>query len=73
MRQVSRDGRRLETVIRSGSGPASRSMKSKYNIFQPFVVGFECVSVITNALLGEASRDARILADSKTIPVGWEI
>ena len=68
MREGGREGRRLVTGVRSGWGRASRSMRTKYHICQQFVVEFGRVSVITDALLGEALRDARLLADSKTIP-----
>ena len=40
---------------------------------QQFVVEFGRMSVNTDGLLGEASRDARLLADSKRIPVRWKI
>ena len=37
--------------------------------YQQLVVGFGRASMFTGALMGEASRYARLLADSKTIPV----
>ena len=40
-------------------------MRTKQHIYQQFVVEFGCVSVNTDALLGEASRDARFFADSQ--------
>ena len=48
-------------------------MRTKYTICQQFVVKFGRVSVNTDALLGEASRDARLFAGSKTIPEWWSI
>ena len=71
MREGGTEGRRL--VIRSGWGRASRSMRTKYHICQHFVVEFGRVSVNIDTLLGEVSRDARLLADSKAIPVRWNI
>ena len=44
-------------------------MKTKFHMFQPFVVEVGHVSVMTDAFLGAASCDARLLADFKTIPV----
>ena len=66
-------GRRLVTGVRSGWGCASRSMRTKYeyHIYQQFVVDFGPVSVNTDALLSEASRDTRLFAGSKTIPEWW--
>ena len=68
VRAGDRAGRRLVTRVRSGWGRASPSMRTKYHICQPFAVEFGRVSVNTGALLGEASRDARLFAGSKTIP-----
>ena len=56
--------RRLVTGVRSGWGRASRSMRMKYHICQQPVVEFGRVSVNTNALWGEASRDARACVTS---------
>ena len=55
-----------------GWGRASRSMRTKYHINQQFVE-FGRVSVIPDALFGETSKVARLLVDSKTIPVWWNI
>ena len=46
-----------------------RSLRTRYRICRQFVVEFGRVSVNTGALLGEASRDARLLEDSRTIPI----
>ena len=46
-----------------------RGREAGGDICQQFVVEFELVSVNTDAVLGEASRDARLLADSKTVPI----
>ena len=56
--------RRLVTGVMSGWGGASRSMRTKYHIFEQFVVEFgrTLVPVNTSALLGEASRDTLELA-----------
>ena len=64
-RGARRDGgeRGLVTGVRSGWGRASRAMRTKYYICQQFVVEFGRVPVNTDALLGEASRDTRLLAD----------
>ena len=43
-------------------------MKTEDHICQQFPVEFGRVSAMTGALLGEASRDARLFAGSKTIP-----
>ena len=48
-------------------------MRTKYTICQQFVVKFGRVSVNTDALLGEASRDARLFAGSKMVPEWWNI
>ena len=56
--------RGLVTGVRSGWGRASRSMRMKYHICQQPVVEFGRVSVNTNALWGEASRDARACVTS---------
>ena len=42
-------------------------MRTKYHIRQQVAVEFGRVSVNTGAILGEASRDARLFAGSKTI------
>ena len=57
------------TGVRSGWGRASRSMRTKCHICQQVVVEFGPVSVKTDAVLGEASRDARLPAHSKMIPI----
>ena len=67
-----RAGRRLVTWVRSGCGHASRSTRTKYRIFQQFAEEFGRVSVNTDALLGEASRDARLFVGPTTIPE-WNI
>ena len=71
VREGGREGRRLVTGVRSGWERASRSTRTKYNLCQQFVVEFGRAPVNNDALLGEASRDAHLLADSKTIPVWW--
>ena len=43
-------------------------MRTKYHICQQLAVESGSLSVNTDALLGEASRDARLCAGSKTIP-----
>ena len=58
-----RGERRLLSEVRPEWGRAWRSLRTKYHICQQFVE-FGRVSVNTNALLGEESRDARLLADS---------
>ena len=55
---------RLVTGVRSGWGRTSRSMRIKNHICQPVVVRVGRVSVSTDALLGEASRDARACVTS---------
>ena len=49
------------------------NIEDDHHICQQFVVEFGRVSVNTDALLGEVSRDARLLAGSKTIPEWWNI
>ena len=56
-----------------GQVRASRAMRTKFHIWQQFAVEFGRVSVNTGALLGEASRDARIFGGSKTITEWWNI
>ena len=73
MREGGRAGRRLVTGVRSGWGHALRSMRTKYHICQQFVVEFGRVSLNTDALLGEASIDARLFAGSKKILKWWNI
>ena len=46
-----------------------RGREAGGDICQQFVVEFELVSVNTDAVLGEASRDARLPAHSKMIPI----
>ena len=41
------------------------ALMEEYNIYQQFLVEFGRASVNTDADLGEASRDTRILADPK--------
>ena len=56
--------RGLVTGVRLGWGRDSRSMRTEYHICQQSVVGFGRVSVNTDALGGEASRDARACVTS---------
>ena len=53
------------TGVGSAWGRASRSTRAKHHTCQQFVVEFGRVSVNVDVLLGEASRAARLLADSK--------
>ena len=70
MAEGGRAGRQLATGVRSEWGRALRLMRTKYHICKQFVVELGRVS---DALLGEASRDARLLAGSKTRPEWWNI
>ena len=60
MYDILSDSRRLVTGIRSGWERVLRLMRTKYHICQQLDVEFGRVSVNTGALLGEASRDARL-------------
>ena len=71
VRAGGRAGRRLVTGVRSGWGRASHSMRTKYHICQQFAVMVGRMSVNSGALLGEASRDARLFAGSITILEWW--
>ena len=59
--------------VRVGTRFAHKQYEVSYIICQQFVVEFERVSVHTNALLGEASRDVQLSAGSKIIPEWWNI